>query len=95
MHTTFGLISVTGKKKSQYADIHLRYIHIWEGWERPTDFSLKKSSHKHFKIHSGYMSAGKFSRRGGDSHILVHKLSSKLTENTDTVLGQEGNMYLL
>jgi len=27
---------------SQYAGICLGYIHIWEGWERPTDFLLKR-----------------------------------------------------
>lgn len=38
------------------------------------------------------MSAGKFGRIGGGSHIPVHKPSSELRENADTVLGQEGNL---
>lgn len=55
-------------------------------------FFTEKEAHKHFKIHSCHMAAGKLSRIGGDSHVPEHKPSSKPTENTDPVLGWEGNL---
>lgn len=57
-------------------------------------FFTEKETHKHFKIRSCYMSAGKFSRIGGDNHIPVHK-PSKLRENSDIVLGQKGELFPL
>lgn len=68
---------------------------IYSDWGRlgkPYRLFTEKEVHKHIKIHSCNMSAGKFCRRGGDSHIPVHKSSSKLRGDADSVLGQEGNL---
>lgn len=94
MHIAFSLISAT-EKNFQYVGICLRDIHIWEGWERPTDFSLKKKLTNILKYTLCHMAAGKLSRIGGDSHVPEHKPSSKPRENTDSVLGLEGNLCSL
>lgn len=71
-----------------------RYSHLGRLGKTYRFFTIKEA-HKHFKIHSCHMAAGKLREIGGDSHVPQHKPSSKPRENRDPVPGLEGNQCSL